>query len=236
MQPDHTPAEPGGTICPGGPQSPRLTELEDLARRLFGAHEETRRRAAQVLHDELAQMLSMLKLHLAALAHSLGTPPPSRLQEGLALADRALQWSRHLALDLRPSLLDDLGLPAALRWRVRHLTEAAGLAGQVLAEPVDFRPSPERATVCYRVAEEAVTNAVQHARARAVTVELRFASDELDMTVRDDGQGFAVDQSTSSGGLMMMRERVRLAGGQFALQSTPGKGTAVRVHFARPGS
>ena len=194
--------------------------------------EDERRRLARVLHDELGQSLAMIKLHLAAVLRQLGTEAPARLHDCLALVQQTAQRARELALEARPSLLDDLGLVPALRWCVQHRTQQAGLNVNVTAEPAEPVLPPELATVCYRVAEAAVDNVVRHAAAKNLTVEVRVRPDAIEMAVRDDGVGFDVGRVGEAGSLLLTRERVRLAAGELVVRSAPG-GTEVRVRFAR---
>jgi len=216
---------------PTEPLPPELTGR--LLIHCLARDEAERRRLARVLHDEVGQSLAMIKLHLAAVARQLGDAAPPRLHECLSLVQQAAQRARELALEARPSLLDDLGLVPALRWCVQHRTAQAGLNVTITADPPEPALPSDLATVCYRVAEEAVDNVVRHARARNLTVEVRVQSGTAEMTIRDDGVGFDVGRLGwgEPRSLLLMRERVRLAGGELVVQSAPG-GSEVRVRFA----
>src|SRR5262249_26731502 len=158
----------------------------------------------------LSQSLAMIKLHLAAAMRQLGTEAPTRLHDCLPLVGQTAQRARELALEARPSLLDDLGLVPALRWCVQHRTQGAGLSVTLTAEPPEPALAPEVAAACYRVAEEAVVNVVRHAAAKNLAVEVRVQSAWIEMVVRDDGVGFDVGRlgQAGAGSLLLMRERV----------------------------
>jgi signal transduction histidine kinase len=149
--------------------------------------------------------------------------------------DRILHGVRRLSLDLRPSLLDDLGLAAALRWYVGAQAQRAGLAEEVIAGAVPADLPSALATTCFRVAQEAVTNVVRHAHATRLTVTLDTENGAVHLVVHDDGVGFDVGAarrralSGESLGLLGLEERVELAGGRVAIESAPGRGTTVRV-------
>ena len=210
--------------------------LEGLSRRLIEAQETERRHVARELHDEIGQALTALKLNLRAI-DSEADPALSHglVEESLALADRTLQQTRDLSLDLRPALLDDLGLVPALRWYLDRQGRRAGFATEFIADAiVDAVPS-EVATTCFRIAQEALTNVVRHAHARSVTMSLSRQGAALELVVRDSGRGFDAALATAraehgaSLGLVGMRERAALIGARLAIESTPGQGTAIRV-------
>lgn len=214
-----------------------------LSRRLLTAQEEERRRLAVELHDELGQVLTAVKINLGSLERLSGADPPaSHLKEAMASVDRAMQSVRDLALDLRPSVLDDFGLPAALRWYVDRLARAAGVEAHLAVEDVP-RLEPELETACFRVAQEALTNVVRHARARNVWLGLRHDRAGLHLSVRDDGTGFDVGAAYdhagagASMGLLGMQERVSLLGGDLEINCPTDGGTELRARFPslRPG-
>jgi signal transduction histidine kinase len=153
----------------------------------------------------------------------------------MAIIDRALQQVRELSLDLRPMALDDLGLVAALRWYVDREAQRAGLAPEFSAGDLERLP-PELETACFRIAQEALTNVVRHAKAKHLRVELSQSGDELHLVVRDDGIGF--DPAAIGGGAsdvklgqLGMRERALIVGGTIEVVSAPGKGTEVHARF-----
>jgi PAS domain S-box-containing protein len=212
-----------------------------LARRLLTAQEEERRRLAVELHDELGQVLTAVKINLESLERMSGrAPAPAHLRDAIASVDQAMQRVRDLALDLRPSVLDDLGLAAALRWYVDRFARTTHLEVRVSVDPVPPL-EPELETACFRVAQEALTNVARHARARRVWLDLKVLPEGVDLAVRDDGIGFDVRTAReraiggASMGLLGMQERVSLVDGEFDVRSTPEGGTEVRARFALGG-
>jgi len=151
--------------------------------------------------------------------------------------DGAIARMRELALDLRPPLLDEFGLEASLRWYVEREAKRAGLVARLALGPLERRPPPVVETTCFRVAQEALTNVVRHARARRVLVELHSDGVTAHLLVRDDGVGFdaaagpADEPADRHLGLLSMRERVALAGGEIVIASKSGSGTEVAASF-----
>jgi signal transduction histidine kinase len=212
--------------------------LETLSRRLVEAQEAERRHIARELHDEIGQAFTALKLNLQSLERApaaAGLGPP--IQESIGIVEHAIQQVRNLSVELRPSLLDDLGLIPALRWHLDRYTQRTGTAVHFTADPATGRPPPEIETVCFRVTQEALTNVARHAQARQAWVDLRQSSDELRLTIRDDGTGFDARAARAraarggSFGLLGMEERVLLIGGKIEIDSGPGKGTEIRISF-----
>lgn len=212
--------------------------LQVLSRRLLDIQESERRQVARELHDEIGQALTAVKIHLQAMQRAKGTGAP-HLDECIAIVGQALEQVRSLCLDLRPPLLDDLGLAPALRWLLDRQADPAGLNACFMTnlDPTT-RLHPDLEIVCFRVAQEALTNVVRHARAREVRVRLEVERGRLLLSVRDDGCGFDLHDSRRRGlagecmGLLSIGERVSLLGGHLDLESAPGGGTEVRVQFA----
>lgn len=207
----------------------RTQQLEALSRRLIEAQEAERRAVARELHDDFGQVLTALKLNLQRTGRDDA--------ESIALVDGAITRMRELAQDLRPPLLDELGLEASLQWYVEREAKRAGLASRLALAPLAQRPPAAVETTCFRVVQEALTNVIRHARARRVEVELSAAGDMLELVVRDDGQGFDVTAARKraaqggSQGLLSMQERVALAGGELEIDSATGRGTCIRVRL-----
>jgi PAS domain S-box-containing protein len=208
-----------------------------LARRLLTAHEEERRRLAVELHDELGQILTAVRIDLAALERLAGGGRASaHLRAAVQSVDGAMDRVRDLALALRPSVLDDLGLPAAIRWYADRFARDAGLEAHLLIDAVP-RLEPELETACFRVAQEALTNVARHARARHIWLELRHGAGRLELTVRDDGIGFDASAAReraiggASLGLLGMQERISLVGGDYEVKTVPGGGTEIRAYL-----
>jgi PAS domain S-box-containing protein len=216
--------------------------LKALSARLLTAQEEERRRLAVELHDDLGQVLTAVKINLQSLERTRDTDSV-HLSSALASVDRAMERVRDLALDLRPSVLDDLGLPAALRWYADRFSRTCRIDVHLSIDPF-LRLEPALETACFRLAQEAFTNVARHAQAQLVFLDLRLGDGILELEVRDDGVGFDVGNAWklavggTSLGLLGMEERASLLGGELEVQSTPGQGTEVRVRFPaseRPG-
>jgi signal transduction histidine kinase len=209
-------------------------QLHVLSRRLFQIQEDERRHLARELHDQLGQALTAAKIDLQA-AQRLEERAAivRRLDDSIAIIERLLQQVRQLSLEFRPPLLDDLGLVPALRWYLDQQAQRAGLRVEFFADPALERVDAAIETACFRVAQEALTNAVRHARARTLSVELDRTPEVLHLVVRDDGIGFdvATAQQGASLGLLGMRERVALVGGELDCKSAPGRGTEVHAFF-----
>jgi PAS domain S-box-containing protein len=208
-----------------------------LARRLLTAQEEERRRLAVELHDELGQVLTAVKISLGSLERTTtAATAPHHLRDAMSSVDLAMQRVRDLALDLRPSVLDDLGLAAGLRWYADRFARANHVEVRVAIDPVPPL-EPELEITCFRVAQEAMTNVARHARARCVWLELEVRPEGIDLRVRDDGIGFDVAAAReraiggTSMGLLGMQERVSLVDGTFEILSSASGGTEVRAHF-----
>ena len=189
------------------------------------------------MHDEIGQVLTAIRLNLDTLQHSMNSSPIAhKLDDSIAIIDLAVQQVRDLSLNLRPPVLDDLGLVAALRWYVDREARRADLTSEFSAGQLEKRPSPELETACFRIAQEAVTNVLRHAKARHVRVELFQRGEELHLIIRDDGIGFdaAAMRGNVSGvklGLLGMHERALIVGGTIEFVSAPGKGTEVHARF-----
>ena len=210
----------------------RAQQLEALSRKLIEAQEAERRAIARELHDDFGQVLTALKLNLQRRDRDDS--------ESIALVDGAITRMRELAQDLRPPPLDEYGLEASLKWYVEREARRAGLGFRLALGPLAHRPPAAIETTCFRVAQEALTNIIRHARARRVEVELSAAGDVLELVLRDDGQGFDVAAARrraaqgGSQGLLSMQERVTLADGDLDIDSTPSRGTAIRARLPLP--
>src|SRR5437667_812764 len=210
--------------------------LEALSQRLLKVQENERRLIARELHDQIGQALTAVKLNLESL-RSGRRAKAFPLDESVAIVEQLMEAVRSMSLELRPSVLDDLGLAAALRWYADRQGRRAGLAVRVRTQLPTERLASDLETACFRVAQEAITNVARHAGAKRVEVDARAEDGTLDLTVRDDGTGFDVAAvrggTTAEGsiGLDGMEERVRLLGGDFRIDSQPGTGTTVGARF-----
>jgi signal transduction histidine kinase len=213
-------------------------KLQVLSRRLVEAQETERRNIARELHDEIGQALTVAQLNLQALLQSPGTTSLTpRLKESLEVVERVLEQVHDISLNLRPSILDDLGLEPALRWFTGRQAALVGLQATFHADPLDQRLDPVIETECFRVAQGALINVVRHARAKTMSVELREEDGQLHLRVRDDGIGFDVaavrEQAVlgASLGLLSMEERAALAGGGLEFISDSKQGSEVHAWF-----
>jgi PAS domain S-box-containing protein len=208
--------------------------IRALAARIETVREEESSRIARELHDEIGQALTAIKIQLQTLSRSPQASTFHReLDEGIGIAERALEAARNLSLDLRPSVLDDLGLPAALRWYLDRQATLSGFAAEFSANLRNERLSRELETACFRVVQEAVTNVIRHARARRVRVDLAQDGAALLLAIQDDGVGFdvAAAQARARGGrslgILGMEERVSQLGGSLEIDSAPSEGTRI---------
>ena len=211
--------------------------LQGLSQRLLEAQETERRRIARELHDQIGQDLSVIKINLQSLKRLPADALTSHVDETIRVVEGVLNTARNLSLELRPSMLDDLGLAAALRWYLDRQAQRTGFLLQFSADSVDTRLQPTIETACFRLAQEAITNIMRHAKAQHVQVTLQVSQEELQMHIIDDGNGFDVDAARAraargeSFGLLGMEERALLAGGKLEIMSNSGQGTTVTARF-----
>jgi PAS domain S-box-containing protein len=208
-------------------------ELRALAARLQATREEERTRIAREIHDELGQALTALKLDLAWLENQMPRNSGAfRVGEApiTARIDETMEIVRRIASELRPSVLDQLGLDAAIEWLVQEATRRTGIAVTLKAE--EFPQLPDHvASHAFRIIQEALTNVTRHSKATRVTVSVHNAGGAIILAVEDNGVGF-VPQSLSglrSLGLVGMRERAVACGGNVIVRGKPGEGTAIVV-------
>jgi signal transduction histidine kinase len=209
-------------------------EMRQLSQRLVDTQEEERRHLSRELHDHVGQVLTALRMELGRIERGRA-PHDARLGAAVAeakqLVDTMFRTVRDLALGLRPSMLDDLGLRAALEWHVRDIIRRYGVDVE-LAIDGDVDTLPDRFQTCvYRAIQEALTNCVRHARAKTIAVKITAASRVLTITVTDDGVGF--DQAAAHPGLGLrgIEERVKEIGGTLTITSRPGQGTALVIQL-----
>lgn len=212
-------------------------QLQILSRRLVEAHERERRHIARELQDEVGQVLTGLKLSLAAAA--AGAPPVIAVP--LAEAQHALTELmgrvRGLSLDLRPALLDDLGLLPALDWLFERYILRTGVQVELRHQGLDQRFPSEVETVAYRIIQEALNNVARHAGVVKVVVRLLADQQCLMLRIDDRGPGFELEAARlahPSGGLSGMAERVRLIGGLLTIETAPGAGTQIIAELPLP--
>ncbi len=219
-------------------QSQTLQEqLRFLSRRIMSAQEEEKKRISRELHDLIAQMLSGINLRLATLNTDLTANSKDlarKIQSAQRLVEKSVDAVHRFARDLRPAVLDDLGLIAALHSFVNTFSRQTGIRVHMTIFAGVKHLGNDECTVLYRVAQEALNNVIRHARASRVDMSIRKHDGVVRMLIQDDGQAFDVQKILQSRkrkalGLLGMRERVEMVGGTFAVDSAPGKGTAIRA-------
>lgn len=218
-----------------------IEQLRALAARLQSVREEERKRVAREIHDQLGQALTAIKIDLSALVREL--PADLRHQSKgtssiLKLVDETIQSVRRISTELRPGILDDLGLVAAVEWAGEEFEARTGTKCRLNLSEHGISIDPERATAVFRIFQETLTNVARHADASEI--EVRLAKDDRDLTleVHDNGRGIPEDKLSNgeSLGILGMRERALLLGGEIIISGTPGKGTTVRVRIPEPAA
>lgn len=211
-----------------------LERRAELLRKTFEVIEAERCALAREVHDELGQLLTAIHLRLQTASAAI----PGHFDDLADLVAGAGAAVQSFALELRPSLLDDLGLTAALRSFLKRRARDAGIEIELDATLDRSALAPAVETACFRIVQEAVTNVVRHAKAQHASVSLIARTRQLDVTVRDDGVGFEPELATAAMsaargrlGLLGMAERAALAGGELAVESSPGRGTIVRARL-----
>ena len=212
--------------------------MRELSQQLVATQEEERRKLSRELHDHVGQTLTALRMQLGRIER-LRAPANVQAADAVAetrlLVDEVVRTVRDLALGLRPSMLDDLGLEAALEWHVRDLNRRFGLAVALNVEG-DFNDLADQQKTCiYRVVQEALTNCVRHSSATRATVALTRSSGHLELAISDDGTGMDDHRGGRGFGLRGIEERARELGGMVKIVTAPGAGTTLRVHLPLSG-
>ena len=219
----------------------RMRAQEDLAAfaaEASGVREQEKSRIARELHDELAQSLTALKMDTIWLRDKLRDDPPAaaaRLEDMLRMLDAAVASTRRIAADLRPLVLDDLGLMPAIDWLVQNFSQRTGVPCQLEADE-DMELREPYATAVFRIVQESLVNVAKHAQASRVLVRIARQDDALILSVEDDGQGFraADPRKPQSLGLVGLRERAHLLRGEVLVSTAPGEGTRVEARIPIP--
>ena len=216
-------------------------ELQALSRQLVELQESERRQLSRELHDRVGQNLTALKINLdilqPALASQGNAEVLARVADSAALLESTMDTIENVMSELRPPMLDDHGLAAALDWHARNFSRRTGIAVAVRANEPAVRPAPQVEIALFRIAQEALNNVAKHARARRVEIALDHANGECVMSVQDDGIGFdgvedASDKPKPGLGMVTMRERAQAVGGHFEVQALPGRGTQLTVRVS----
>ena len=206
--------------------------LRELAAHLQSAREQERLRIARELHDDLGQVLTALKMDLSGFVHRW---PEPRLQHELKpiveTVDEAIKSVRKILVQLRPEMLEDLGLKAALEWQVQEFQTRTGIDAQFVSALDSVELDPERAMAVYRILQESLTNVARHANATRVAVDLAAEDSQLLLKVADNGKGILPEEmrKARSFGLLGMRERALLLDGEVNVHSAPGQGTTITL-------
>jgi signal transduction histidine kinase len=221
-------------------QSDRLQEqLRRLSRQILSAQEDERKNISRELHDVIAQTLTGINVRLAALAREAATNTTG-LDRNIALTQRLVEQSvdivHQFARELRPAVLDDLGLIPALHSFMKTFTARTGVRSHLTAFAGVEQLDTARRTVLFRVAQEALTNVARHAQASRVEVSIQKLPVGICMKIKDNGKSFKVEHTLHANvgkrlGLLGMRERMEMVGGRFAVESAPGKGTTITAQF-----
>jgi len=217
----------------------REQSLALLYQKVITAQEDERKRLARELHDETSQSLAVLVMGIESASAAVKAGLTPRLDEVKALAVRTIDEIHRLIRDLRPSVLDDLGLLSAIRWYAERYLGERGIAVRCEFDKLERRLAPALETAIFRVCQEAMTNVLRHAQAEAVLIQVAVSGDALRIEIEDDGKGFdpaeAAERSDrTSFGLLGIRERVELLGGRLRIDSAPGQGTRLEIEVPLP--
>jgi signal transduction histidine kinase len=209
--------------------------LRRLSQRLVEAQELERAALSRELHDEVGQMMTALGMelrNLQSLRFCQDDVFNERIEDVKRLNADAMRAIRDLAMGLRPSMLDDLGLEAALQWQGREFSRHTGVPATVEVDGTCDQLTDAQQTCIYRVVQEALTNCARHAKAESVLVSLRTRQDDVIVVIHDDGVGFNYNASVRGGlGLLGIRERVEALDGKLTISSQPNRGTTVQVQI-----
>lgn len=211
-------------------------QLRSLSSRLHSMVEEERTRISREIHDELGQLLTILKMELSWLKKRLPKKEAllrDRTKSMAKLVDTTVQTLRKISTELRPGVLDDLGLTAAIEWQVQEFQSRTGMRCHFTVRPEEILLDPDRSTAVFRIFQETLTNIVRHANANEVTILLEKTEDCLILEVNDNGRGITQSQITNSKslGLLGIRERALLWGGAVQISGVPGRGTTITVQI-----
>ncbi len=211
-------------------------QLQELAGFLQTVREEERTRIARELHDELGQALTALRIDLNWIRPRCAGLEPSvtdRLASAFRLVERTVDALRRISEDLRPGMLDDLGLAAAIEHHVAQFTEHTGIPCALAMNREEFDIDDKLATAVFRLVQEALTNVARHAAAGRVAVRIDDQDGTIRLSVQDDGCGFALPANKKTFGLLGMRERVKTLKGRLEIDSAPGRGTRIEAWIPR---
>jgi signal transduction histidine kinase len=207
-----------------------VRRLRTLSQRLLTLQENEKRLLVRKLHDEFSQTITGLKLSLAAAAGKADENVKEHLGTAVLLLDELLDKARGLSLELRPPMLDDLGLLATLLWYFQHYLVKTRVTVEFVHDGIEGRLPPAVETVTYRIVQEALNNVARHAAVNDATVCVSANQHQLYLEVSDQGKGFEPEtalRSRTSAGLLEMQERAQLLNGHLTIRSMPGRGTSI---------
>jgi two-component system sensor histidine kinase UhpB len=219
-------------------------QLQAISERAINAQEEERVRIARSLHDDSAQSISMLIIHLERLSKLVpdnASAITRYISDAQNVATKLLENLRKIIWDLRPSILDDLGLFSAIRWYARTNLEKGGVKVDFYAATKSTRLPPYLETMLFRIAQEAVSNILRHANASKVSIRLWIEAEQVWLEIKDDGRGFDIEKVSGGAvdrkqlGLLGIQERASLVHGGVKIESSPESGTCMQVHIPLPG-
>ena len=217
-----------------------LEQMRALASRLETIREEERKRIAREIHDELGQALTAIKIELSSLLFEWPAEqkPFKRAESITRLVDQTIESVRKISTAVRPGILDALGLVAAVEWAAEEFETRTGTRCRIDVPKDALKIDQERATAIFRILQEALTNVARHANATQVDIRLAREDGSLSLEVHDNGIGIAEEQLSARGslGILGMRERTLVLGGEFLISGTPNQGTRVRVRIPLSGS
>lgn len=219
------------------------SQLRAISERAINAQEEERVRIARSLHDDTAQSISMLIIDLdrsGSLIPANATELADHISDARNVATKLLENLRKIIWDLRPSILDDLGLLSAIRWFARNNLEKGGVKVDFLGTSEIARLPSHLETMLFRIAQEAISNVLRHANASRVSIRLWIEDEHIWLEIKDDGRGFDMGKTAGVAidrkqlGLLGIQERVSLVGGEVKVESIPGSGTCLQLHIPLP--
>jgi len=209
-------------------------QLRSLSAHLESVREEERKNMAREIHDELGQILTALKIDLSSLA---GEPseqqkaPLGKVRSMGELIDMAIETVRRISTELRPTMLDDLGIAAALEWQAEDFSKRTKINCEFISKPKDIVLDPDQSTALFRIFQEALTNVARHSDASKVKAVLTKETDRIVLTIKDNGKGIEKEQiaDPKAFGVIGMKERAHFLGGEVRFDSAPGKGVSITV-------
>jgi PAS domain S-box-containing protein len=211
-------------------------ELRELGAAAHAAREQEKSRIARELHEKLEQSLTALQMDVAWLRERMSERPPAteaRFAKMETLLEQTVAATRRIAADLRPLMLDDLGLVPAVEWLAENFAQRNGIPCELALNRTELELPSSHATAVFRIVQESLANVAKHARASRVDVAIEHTGTELVLSIRDDGSGFSpqAPRKPNSYGLLGLRERASLLGGEASVTSAPGQGTHVAIRL-----